>query len=92
MARPAQKLTTVPLSTVDVGDRISYDFPVKRGLDVSHVGTVHRRTFENKVLRLETQEGETIISWSTDHATEPRVYMLQRAPKVQPALELFNYV
>lgn len=87
--RPAQKLTTIPVSCVDVGDRISYDVPVNDGLDVTRSGTVHRIIVEGGYIQYHTQEGGIIVSHSLS-SNEPRVYMIQRAPEVQSTLELFD--
>ena len=87
--RAAQKLTTIPVSCADVGDKISYDAPVNDGLFVTRAGTIHRIIAEGGYVEYHTQEGGLIVSHSLS-STEPRVYMIKRAPAVQSLLELFD--
>lgn len=85
--RPAQKLTSVPISTIDVGDKISVDLPLERGLSITHVGIVHRITFNGASRYLMTQEGAIIAAFIVGKP-EPRVHIIQRAPRVESMLDL----
>ena len=87
MARPAQKLTTVPLSTVDVGDTISHESE-QYGVKLARTGAVHRIIRVGGYAEYHTQEGGILVAYQLA-GKEPRVYMLERAPQVQPLLEMF---